>query len=310
MPRKPFAPVAAVAVAAALTLTACSSSDATSGDDPETLVFASIPSEDSSGIALDNEVIIAVLQDELGVEITTQEATDYAAVIESLRAGQVQLAALGPFSYVTAYDSGAGVEPVAALVDDPEEDPGYHSYAIVAADSDITSLEEFAGKSICFVDQTSTSGFLYPSAGLLEVDIDPVEDVEPVFAGGHDASAISVANGDCDGGFAYDTMVEVELIESGQLAEGDLRVVWESPVIPGSPYAVSTELPEDMRGQIAEIFAEKLNIPWLVDNGYCDSEDDCRLPEDSKYGFIAVEDSLYEGIREVCEITQSESCVN
>lgn len=43
--------------------------------------------------------------------------------------------------------------------------------------------------------------------------------------------------------------------------------------------------------------------------GVCDSEDACELPEQSEYGFIEVEDSLYDGIRAVCDITKSESCV-
>ncbi|WP_375002091.1 phosphate/phosphite/phosphonate ABC transporter substrate-binding protein [Aeromicrobium sp. CTD01-1L150] len=306
-----LAPVAGAAVAALL-LAACSadgSNDTAGGDEPDTLVFASIPSEEASNIALDNEHIIAVLEDELDVTIETQEATDYAAVIEGMRADQVDIAAFGPFSYVTAHDGDAGAEPVAALVDDPQEEPGYVSYGIVADDSDIQSIEDFAGQQVCFVDRTSTSGFLYPSAGLLEAGIDPLEDVEPVFAGGHDASALSTAGGDCDAGFAYDTMVDVELVESGQLSDGDLRVVWESPVIPGSPYAVSDRLSQDLRDKITEVFTDKLNIPWLVENGYCDSEEDCTLPEDSGYGFVAVDDDLYQGIRDVCEVTRSESCI-
>lgn len=292
-------------------LTACSgASEAADGaaEAPETLVFAQIPSESAQGIAEDNDAIIAVIERETGLKVELQEATDYAAVIEGLRAGQIQVAGLGPFSYMVAKDGGAGVEALGALVDTPDEEPGYKSYGIVPAGSDITSLEDFKGKTVCFVDPTSTSGFLYPSAGLLDLGIDPETDVTPIFAGGHDASALSVADGTCDAGFAYDTMVDTELIGSGGIEEGDLEVVWKSETIAGSPYVASDQLPADLIAQLKDIFANALTVPAMVESGACSSESDCKLPEESKYGFVPVEDSLYDGVRAVCATTKSPAC--
>ncbi|MFD1718780.1 phosphate/phosphite/phosphonate ABC transporter substrate-binding protein [Georgenia deserti] len=312
---------AAAAAASVLVLAACGSSAAdgtasgdgdaaASGSDrPESLTFASIPSENATGIAAEYAVVLEAMEGELGIPVELQEATDYAAVIEALRAGQVDVAALGPFSYVTARDGGAGVEPLGAVVDSADEDPGYVSYGVVPAGSDIAELSDFAGRTVCFVDPTSTSGYLYPSAGLLEAGVDPETDVDPVMAGGHDASALSVADGTCEAGFAYDSMVTTSLIESGQLEEGALEVVWESEVIPGSPTVVSTNLPQELQDEITTLFTERMNAPWLAENGYCASEDDCVLPEEHTYGYVPVEDELYDGIREVCDITGSASCV-
>lgn len=312
-----FSRIPAVAAAAAvglLALAGCSSATAGASEVPDdwptTLTFAQIPSESATGIAEDNEDILAMLEEELGVEIKLQEATSYAAVIEALRAGQVDIAGLGPFSYVVAHDGDAGVVPLGALADSADESPGYTSYGIVNPDSGITDISGFAGKNVCFVDPTSTSGYLFPSAGLLEAGIDPANGVNPIMAGGHDASALSVADGTCDAGFAYDTMVDEELIASGQMAEGDVDVVWESEVIPGSPYVASTQLPEDLQKEILRIFTEDLNTPALIDAGICTNEEDCFLPEGKEYGFVPVEDSLYDGIRSVCDITKSEACVS
>jgi phosphonate transport system substrate-binding protein len=317
----------ASAAVAMLALAGCSSAgaqapaesagSAASGasDWPDTLTFAQIPSESSTAIAEQNEAIIAGLEQRLSeeagkpIEVELQEATSYAAVIEALRAGQVQIGAMGPFSYVVAADGGAGVAPLGALADTADEAGGYQSYGIVPAGSDITDLAGFAGKTVCFVDPTSTSGFLFPSAGLLEEGIDPETGVEPVFAGGHDASALSVANGTCDAGFAFDAIVDSVLIESGQLAAGDLETVWKSDVIPSSPYVVSTQLPADLQETIRSIFIEDLNRPALVELGVCASEEECAMPEETEYGFVPVEDSLYDGIRAVCEVTKSDSCV-
>lgn len=300
--------LAGVALFAALTACSSTSNAADAAEAPEKLVFAQVPSESAEGIADDNEAIIRVIERETGLEVEIQQATDYAAVIEGLRAGQIHLASLGPFSYMVAKDGGAGVEVLGALVDDPDEKPGYQSYGIVPAGSDITDLEGFKGKTVCFVDPTSTSGFLYPAAGLLELGINPEADVTPVFAGGHDASALSVVDGTCDAGFAYDAMVTSQLIESGGMKEGDLEVVWESEIIAGSPYVASDKLPADLIKQLKEIFANDLNVPAMIESGVCSSEADCQLPEAKEYGFIPVEDSLYDGVRAVCEVTEADAC--
>lgn len=298
------------AVALLATLTACSStaSGANAVPAPETLVFAQVPSESAQGIAENNDAIIKVIEQETGLKVEIQQATDYAAVIEGLRAGKIQIAGLGPFSYMVAKDSGAGVEALGALVDGPTDEPGYKSYGIVPAGSDITDLSGFKGKTVCFVDPTSTSGFLYPSAGLLDLGIDPEADVTPIFAGGHDASALSVADGTCDAGFAYDTMVTSQLIKSGGIKEGDLKVVWKSETIAGSPYVASDKMPASLITQLKDIFANKLTVPAMVASGACTSAAKCTLPEDAKYGFIPVDDSFYDGVRAVCKITKAPAC--
>ncbi|MGE2836084.1 phosphate/phosphite/phosphonate ABC transporter substrate-binding protein [Mycobacterium sp. SMC-4] len=307
----------AIAAVGLLALSACSSSDsndnsdtaAAGGGDGTTLTFASIPEENASGLAEKTKMVVAALEKQLGVKVETQQATSYAAVIEALRAGQVDIAALGPFSYAVAADSGVGISLVGVPADSVDESPSYQSYAITKPDSGITSLSDMAGKTVCFVDPTSTSGYLFPSAGLLEAGINPETGVTPVFAGGHDASALSVLNGTCDAGFAYDTMVDNKLPESGQLQPGALNVIWKSEDIPKSPTVVSTKLPREMQDRIAEVFQKDINRPALVELGLCATEEECALPEDVAYGYIPVEDSTYDGIRQVCAITKSKSCV-
>lgn len=281
------------------------------GEWPSELTFVSIPSEEQTSLVEEFDTVISLLEDELDASIQVETATDYAAVIEAMRSEQADLANFGPFSFVTAVDSGAGAVPVAVSVEDQDADPSYVSYGIAAADNDeIDSLEDFEGRTVCFVDQVSTSGFLYPSAGLLELGIDPEADVDAQNTGGHDASALSVVNDDCEAAFAYDTMIDVQLIETGQLAEDDLKVVWESPDIPSAPFAANENtLPEDMLAEIRQIFTEQVNVEWLTENGYCDSEDDCPIPSvDEGWGYVEADDSVYDGIREVCEITEAEAC--
>lgn len=284
------------------------------GEDwPDELVFAAVPAEESSALTASYEKHIDILEEELGIEIEFFQATEYAGVIEGQISGRVHLAQYGPFSYVIATQQGASIEPVGAMLDvnedgEPLDEPGYQSYGIVPAGSDIQSIEDFAGKTVCFVDNASTSGFLYPSEGLLNAGIDPEDDVTPNFAGSHDASVISVANGDCDAGFAYDEMVDSIVVNAGDIEEGDVEVVWESEVIAGSPLAVSSDLPESLVEEIQRILIEQVNVDALSDAGVCTSVDDCNLTDENVWGYAEVEDAYYDGVRTVCEVTEAEAC--
>ncbi|MFD4404864.1 phosphate/phosphite/phosphonate ABC transporter substrate-binding protein [Nocardia sp. NPDC058499] len=305
----------AALAATTLLLAACGSSaagDTESGisgsGDPETLVFASIPSEESNSLQQDYALIADVIEKETGRPVELQNATDYAAVIEAQRAGKVQIAAYGPFSYVTARDTGVATTPIAALVDAPDEEPGYQAYGIVEAGSPIRTLADFRGKKVCFVDPASTSGYLYPSAGLKEAGIDPVTDITPVFAGGHDAAVLAVVSGQCDAGFAYDSMVEQTMPSKGQIQQGDVEIVWKSEIIAGSPVAISDSLSPELKEQITTIFRTQLNRPALVEKGYCTDEESCDLPENTEYGYAAVDDATFDGVRKVCEITRAAAC--
>jgi phosphonate transport system substrate-binding protein len=114
---------------------------------PEKLVFAAVPSEESSALQESYEPIIEVLESELGLDIEFFQATDYAGVIEGQIAGNVDLAQYGPFSYVIARTNGADIRPAGAMVEEEGAEPGYQSYGIVPAGSDIASLEDYAGRT-------------------------------------------------------------------------------------------------------------------------------------------------------------------
>ncbi|WP_405164316.1 phosphate/phosphite/phosphonate ABC transporter substrate-binding protein [Nocardia sp. NBC_01499] len=308
---RPSLGAAALAAVAVLGLTGCGSSavgaDSTTSGDPQTLVFASIPSENSQSLQQQYKLVAEVIEKSTGHPVQFQNATDYAAVIEGQRAGKVHIAGYGPFSYVTAKDSGVQMVPVAAPIKQAGAEPGYLSYGITKAGSNIKSLADFRGKTICFVDPSSTSGYLYPSAGLKEAGVDPEKDITPVFAGGHDASVLAVKSGQCDAGFAYDTIVDKTLIEKNQIKPGEISVLWKSETIAASPVAISGKLSPELQAKLTAAFRDMLNKPALVRAGLCADEQGCQLPE-SAYGYAVVQDSLYDGVRKVCRITKAKVC--
>lgn len=294
-------------------------------DWPSTLSFAAVPAENAQDIG--SYVTPQIIADELGVEMEFVQAADYAGVIEGMIAERVDIGSFGGFSYVIATGAGADIDVVGLWSSETPDGYGdYRSYLIVPVGSDIATPADLAGKRVCFVDPGSTSGFLFPSAALLAEGLDPSEnstDIEAIFAGGHDASAIAVSNGDCDAGFAYDTMVTEQLIESGDIpgvidgtgegetvneADASIEIIWKSTPIAAPPLAAGNWLPESMIDEIREIVTTKVNVDWAVDNGYCDSVDDCPLSDGPFWGYLAGEDSYFDGIRELCDLTGSSKC--
>ena len=310
----------AVAAALALTVAACGGSEeesspapapASSGssttsadpraDWPEKIVLAAVPAEQDAQLVESYRVTAEILAAELGIEVEFFQAADYAGVIEALIANRVDLAQFGPFSYVLAKARGAEADVVGVMTGGPDEEPGYQSYLFARADNDaVNAIGDIVGKTLCLVDPASTSGYLVPTALMLENGINPDEDLNILVAGGHDTSVLETAAGTCDAGFAFDDMVDSILIDAGQIEEGELKIVQKSFVIAGSPMAMRTGLPQSLQDEIRAIINERVNVDWAVDNGYCASSDDCSLSDEEIWGYVQRDDSFYDGIRTLC----------
>ncbi|MFD4369475.1 phosphate/phosphite/phosphonate ABC transporter substrate-binding protein [Rhodococcus sp. NPDC058521] len=308
---------AALLTSTALVAAGCSGSDAdatTAQGFPETITLAAIPAENSTDLRASYDPVIERLERETGSTVDFVQASDYAGIVEGLIAGNVDLAFFGPFAYVVAGVNGADMTPLGAVVKDQGTPPGYTSYGIARSDNDsVNSLADYKGKKVCFVDPSSTSGFLYPSAGLIEEGVtssgseaDISSALTPIYAGGHDASALSVKNGDCDAGFAFDTMVDKTMVDKGELAPGELKTVWKSDTIAGSLFAANNELGTEAVDKLKTVFTESMNAEAFRADGIC--SDECRITDERAWGVVPVEDGDYDGVRHVCDVTGSEKC--
>ena len=188
------------------------------GDDdegrPSKLTFGQVPSEDAAGLETAYSTTTQILIDNVeGLEeIDMVVATEYAGIAEGVIAGRIDIAQFGPFSYVISTKNGANLDVAGALTRAKGANPGYRSYLVTGKDSGINDISDLPEK-VCFVDPGSTSSFLFPSEGLLSAGLDPMEgstNITPIFAGGHDASILSVLNGDCDAGFAADVFLKAQ----------------------------------------------------------------------------------------------------
>jgi phosphonate transport system substrate-binding protein len=301
MPRS-FRRPALVASAAlvALGLTACSGSGSSSADagyavNSDTLVFGVVP--DSADTETNYQPLMDYIEQETGKTVQYIESTDYAALIEAAIAGRVDIASFSGFTYVTALNNGAKISPISSIVTSQGQEPGYYSQAIAPVDSDVDSLEDFAGKRVCFVDPSSTSGYLFPSYNLLEAGIDPEKDVTPVFAGKHDVSVQKVGEGtECEVGFAEDSEVAK--------ATDRVKVVAES-MVPGAPIVESDTLPDDVKQQLRDLLDE-VTIDDIIASGI-ESADSPGF-RSVFYATSPVDDAYYDLIRDICSRTNATQC--
>ena len=100
------------------------------------------------------------------------------------------------------------------------------------------------------------------------------------------------------------------MVASGQLQPGQLRTLWKSETIAGSPIAIASKVSPELRQKIADTFVQKANVDYLTANGFCSSTADCKVGEDTGWGFAAIDDSLYDGVRHVCDVTKAKSCTS
>lgn len=287
----------------ALGLSACSGSAGAAEDtatttgyavDADTLVFGVVP--DSADTETNYQPLMDYIAQETGKTVEYHESTDYAALIEAAIAGKIDVASFSGFTYVTATNNGAKLTPISSIVTEEGQEPGYFSQAIVPTGSDIQTLAEFKGMKVCFVDPSSTSGYLFPSYNLLQEGIDPEKDVTPVFAGKHDVSVQKVGEGvECEAGFAEDSEVE---------KSDKVRVIDET-MVPGAPLVYSNTLPADVQKQLVGILGE-VTIDDIIASGV-DSADTDGF-RSVFYATKPVDDAYYDLIRDICAETNATQC--
>ncbi|NQD80893.1 phosphonate ABC transporter substrate-binding protein [Pseudomonas sp. CrR14] len=246
-----------------------------------------IPSEDSQSMIESSQQVLDQLQAKLGMPVKPFVATDYNGVIEALRSKKLDVAYLGPFSYVLASQV-ADVEAFAVAVTKKTGKSAYRSLIVARADSGLESLADLKGHTFAFVDPSSTSGHLFPKAGIEKAGYQPDELFSRViFSGSHDASILAVANGKVDAAAVADRILATATTQ-GEVKPDELRVVWSSSDIPESPMVWRKDLDPALKQKLAAALAEVKDIPW-GDQGMLN-------------GFQPTQDGAYDVVRETAKV--------
>lgn len=239
------------------------------------------------------QCMVDQLPEALGVEkVSLFPAADYDGTIQGLLGGTLDYAELGASGYAKTYLANAdAVEPILTTIQ-TDGSTGYYSVMVTRKDSGIEKLADMKGKTLCFADPDSTSGFLVPSVTLPDALGMPVEEFfsKTMFGGGHEQGVLAAMKGDCDAAVTWASGVGEfkdgytsgnlrKMVDKGILDMSDVRQLWQSPLIPNGPIVVRASMDPDMKQKFKDFMM--------------------KLPESDPACFSAIQGGDYKGFTEV-----------
>jgi len=203
---------------------------------PQSITIGILPGGDPEVAKKGSLEIAKALQVELQIPVNVYLSKNYSGLIEAMKTKKVDFAFFTAMTYVFAEkEAGAKV-----LLKKVWADPFYYSMILTKKTSGIKTVEGLKNKRFGFVDEKSTSGYLYPQVLLKKKK---VVLKETKFSGSHSQSvawldqsevdAIAVFSDDLVGkGNAY---TKYSKTPDPQKA---VRILWVSDPIPNDPFCV------------------------------------------------------------------------
>jgi phosphonate transport system substrate-binding protein len=276
-------------------------SEAPEAEMPDELVIGFVPSREADALVDTIQPVADYLSEQLGIPVTGIVTPDYTGLVTAMETDQAHIGAFGPFSLLQARDR-AGAEIILQserfgsatyhtqfMTNDPDkycddepvvvdDETGFMNCNGTdtaeegpVAEDKIASIE--AGTTVSFVEQASASGYIFPATIFLNNGIDPEEDIDPIFAGGHDASVIAVCEGQAEVGVAFDDARGAA--ETTCDVANNVVVFAYGPEIPNDGWAVLGSLPDQLKEDIKQALldyaaseegAQVLNDIYEIDN--------------------------------------------
>lgn len=218
----------------------------------QTLKVSAIPDEAPTELQRKFEPLGKYLEKAVGMKVEFTPVTDYAATVEALAAGKIDLVWYGGFTFVQAHIRTKGT---AIPLVQREEDEKFRSVFIARADSGINKLADLKGKNFAFGSVSSTSGHLMPRSFMLKEGLNPDKDMRIAFSGAHDATALQVAGGKVEAG-ALNISVWEKLVAEKRIDTKQVRVFYTTP-----PYY---DYNWTVRGNLDKAVIDKIRSAFLA----------------------------------------------
>ena len=220
-------------------------------ESPAVLRVSAIPDENPNELMRIYRPFADYLSEALGLPVEFRPVVDYAATVESLAAGKLDLVWYGGFTSVQAVRRTGGQATRLVM---RQEDAEFRSVFVARPGSGISGLGDLRGKTFSFGSVSSTSGHLMPRFFLRRHGIDPDADFREVaFSGAHDATALWVQSGKVDAG-ALNFLVWDKLVTEGKVDRSKVDVFWTTPPYVDYVWTARSALDPELRRRIAEAF--------------------------------------------------------
>lgn len=257
------------------------------GQDPAELEIGFVPSVETSSLVEDIQPLADYLSEALGMPVTGKVASSYPALVTAMQIGQTHVGALPPLGMVQAVDM-AGAEFILQSV--RFGSPTYHTQfftndpakycsaePVVNERSEAETMLPFlncngtdrrfdetvvgpigldalerleSGTTVAFTRAGSSSGYIFPATVLANLGIDPVRDLDVIFAEEHDRSVITVCMGEAEVGVSFDDARPDATSDCD--VSGTVVVFAYGPEIPNDGIAVSGDLSDGLRDRIKQ----------------------------------------------------------
>ncbi len=146
-----------------LVLSAC-----TKKEDTQTIKMGFTPSESTEKVSLNGKVLADLLEKKTGLKFKIYVASDYTALIEAMKTGQVDVGWLAPFAYVLAETKADARVSLKAV---RHGQASQYSAIIVKDSTNWKTIQDVKGKNIAWIDPSSSSGHIVPKSALLAAGI-------------------------------------------------------------------------------------------------------------------------------------------
>ncbi len=254
-----------------------------------TLKVSAIPDENPTELQRKFEPLGKYLASKTGMKVEFTPVSDYAATVEGLAAGKIDLVWYGGFTFVQASKRSNGT---AIPLVQREEDEKFKSVFITPVSSGINKIADLKGKTFTFGSQSSTSGHLMPRFFLMKEGIDADKDLKRIaFSGAHDATALQVAGGKVDAG-ALNISVWEKMVAEKKIDITQVKVFYTTPPYFDYNWTVRGDLDKALIGKIRDAFL-------ALDNKNPEHAEILKLQRATK--FIATKAENYKGIEDAAK---------
>lgn len=196
--------------------------------------------------------LASYLSEKLGEPVSLQIAKDYQAHTDAAGRGEIDIAYLGPVSYVKLRDT-YGAMPLLAR-QAINGNPVFHGKIFVSKDSAILGLTDLKGKRFAFGEPHSTMSHLVPRHMLWQAGITAGKLASHKFVGDHVNVALGVLSGEFDAG-AIKEDVYLSYENRG------LRAIATSPPFSDHLFVASKKMPAARVRKLQDILLQLHNDP-------------------------------------------------
>ncbi|MCE4048538.1 MULTISPECIES: phosphate/phosphite/phosphonate ABC transporter substrate-binding protein [Bacillaceae] len=279
-------------------------SNASEGYEPKELTVQFVPSQSADTLEAKAKPLEDLLSDELGIPVKVSVSTNYNTIIEAMASKQVDVGFLPPTAYVLAKEKDAADVILQAqrkgINDDGSEKDElvdfYKSIFVVKNDSGIDSVADLKDKKIAFQDVTSSAGYVWPAATLMDNDLDPLKDVQGITVKGHDQAIISLLNGDVDAAAVFQDARNIVKADFPTVFE-DTKVISFTEEIPNDTVSVRSDMTDEWKKKLQDAF---------IAIGKSDEGHEIIREIYTHEGYVVSDDSNFDVVREYAEKVKTE----